>query len=57
MKAYLEQSPTFCLLTFCILIILMGSWSLRACNYTTNYGHLSIWDAMWLFFTLFTTVG
>ncbi|UJR17545.1 hypothetical protein I4U23_004441 [Adineta vaga] len=39
MKAYIEQSPTFSLGTFCLLIVTMGTWSFRACNYT-SYGDL-----------------
>nr|ACD54734.1 small conductance calcium-activated potassium channel-like protein [Adineta vaga] len=57
MKAYIEQSPTFSLGTFCLLIVTMGSWSFRACNYTSSYRHLPMMNSVWLFFTLFTTVG
>ncbi|CAF1252990.1 unnamed protein product [Adineta ricciae] len=57
MKAYLEQSPGFCLGTICFVIFCMGTWSFRSCNYTSTHQHLSISNSMWLFFTLFSTVG
>ncbi|CAF1147478.1 unnamed protein product [Rotaria sordida] len=56
-KAYLEQSPALCLVIFFMLMFCIGSWSLRACNYTTTNQHLPIANAMWMFMTLFTTVG
>ncbi len=56
-KAYLQQSPEFCLIVFVILMVCIGSWSLRACDYRAARGHLSMMDSLWLFFTLFTTVG
>ncbi|CAF3140641.1 unnamed protein product [Rotaria sp. Silwood2] len=56
-KAYLEQWPIFCLSIFCIFIFLIGSWSLRACDYTSSNEHLTMQDSMWLFIETFTTVG
>ncbi len=56
-KTYLEQWPTRSLLTFSISLFLIGSWSLRACNYKSSAQHLSMPDSMWLFIVTFTTVG
>ncbi|CAF2711391.1 unnamed protein product [Rotaria sp. Silwood2] len=56
-KAYLEQWPMFCLTIFCILVFLIGSWSLRACDYTGTDEHFTMQNAMWLFIITFTTVG
>ncbi|CAF1549412.1 unnamed protein product, partial [Rotaria sordida] len=56
-KTYLEQWPVHCLLLFCGLFFSIGSWSLRACNYTITTEHLSILDSMWLFIVTFTTIG
>jgi hypothetical protein len=56
-KTLLEQSPIRCLVIFCTLIFLIGSWSLRACNYLPTDNHVSILDSMWLFIVTFTTVG
>ena len=56
-KAYLEQSPAFCLMLFFLSMFAVGSWSLRACDYTADRRHLPIGNATWLFLTLFTTVG
>ncbi|CAF0926379.1 unnamed protein product [Adineta steineri] len=56
-KTYLEQWPTRCLFTFCITGFLIGSWSLRACDYKITREHMSFSDAMWLFIITFTTVG
>jgi hypothetical protein len=57
MKTYLVQWPTRCLITFCLGVFLIGSWSLRACNYQSTTNHLPILDSMWLFIVTFTTVG
>lgn len=57
MKTYLEQHPARCLLIFVFLIFCIGSWSLRVCNYRSATEHLTVFDAMWLFFVTFTTVG
>ncbi|CAF3988575.1 unnamed protein product [Rotaria sordida] len=57
LPTYLEQSPALCLVIFFMLMFCIGSWSLRACNYTTTNQHLPIANAMWMFMTLFTTVG
>ena len=57
MKTYLEQWPTRCMIVFCSMVFLIGSWSLRACNYRSTGEHMSIFDAMWLFIVTFTTVG
>ncbi|CAF4057851.1 unnamed protein product [Rotaria sordida] len=56
-KTYLEQWPVHCLLLFCGLLFSIGSWSLRACNYSITTEHLSILDSMWLFIVTFTTIG
>lgn len=56
-KAYLEQSPVFCLILFFFSMFSICSWSLRACDYTADHRHLPIGNATWLFLTLFTTVG
>lgn len=56
-KTYLEQWPTRCLFIFCTMIFLIGSWSLRACNYRLTTAHVPILDSMWLFIVTFTTVG
>jgi hypothetical protein len=56
-KAYLESWPARCLAIFCTLAFLIGSWSLRACDYQITREHLSILDGMWLFCMTFTTVG
>ena len=56
-KTYIQQWPTFCLSIFCILLFLISSWSLRACNYKSTIEHISMLDSMWLFIVTFTTVG
>ncbi len=56
-RTYLEQWPARCLLIFCIFGFFIGSWSLRACDYTSTREHISMSDAMWLFVETFTTVG
>jgi hypothetical protein len=56
-KTALEQWPGRCLLSFCITVFLIGSWSLRACNYTSTNKHLPIADSMWLFIITYTTIG
>lgn len=57
LKTYIKQWPARCLLIFCILLFLISSWSLRACNYKHMTEHISMSDAMWLFVVTFTTVG
>ncbi|CAF5002622.1 unnamed protein product, partial [Rotaria sp. Silwood1] len=54
---YFQQSPTLCLVIFCTIVISIGSWSLRACDFTSVNEHISILDAVWLFIGPFTTVG
>ncbi|CAF2599782.1 unnamed protein product [Rotaria sp. Silwood2] len=56
-KTYFEQSPIRCLVIFCTVVFLIGSWSLRACDFKSNNEHISILDAMWFFIVTFTTVG
>ncbi len=56
-KTYLEKWPARCLLAFCTLAFLIGSWSLRACDYKTTGEHMSMSDSMWLFIITATTVG
>ena len=56
-KTYLEQWPTRCLIVFCGIVFLIGSWSLRACNYRLATAHVPMLDSMWLFIVTFTTVG
>jgi len=57
MKTYLDRWPILCLSIFCCAAFLIGSWSLRACDYTSYYVHLPMLDAMWLFIVTYTTVG
>ncbi|UJR32651.1 hypothetical protein I4U23_020111 [Adineta vaga] len=57
LKTYLEQWPVRCLLTLIIIAFLIGSWSLRACNYLSTGDHVPLSDSMWLFIVTFTTVG
>ncbi|CAF3597163.1 unnamed protein product [Adineta steineri] len=57
LKTYIQQWPTRCLSIFCILLFIISSWSLRACNYQSTIQHISMLDAMWLFIVTFTTVG
>jgi hypothetical protein len=57
MKTFLEQWPIRSLCIFCTAIFLIGSWCLRACNYTPQSDHLPIGDAMWLFIVTFCTIG
>ncbi|CAF2840393.1 unnamed protein product [Rotaria sp. Silwood2] len=56
-KTFLEQWPARCLITFCTVAFFIGSWSLRACDYTTTKKHLSMPESMWLFIVTFTTIG
>jgi hypothetical protein len=56
-RAYLDQWPIRTLLTICLFLFFMGSWSLRVCNYNSDFTHLSMLDSMWLFIVTFTTVG
>ncbi|CAF0976130.1 unnamed protein product [Rotaria sp. Silwood1] len=56
-KTYLEQWPVVYLTTFCIIVFLIGSWSLRACSYSSINEHLTMQNTMWLFVITFTTVG
>jgi hypothetical protein len=56
-RTYLDQKPFRFLTLLFTLIFLIGSWSLRACDYQIPDGHLSMLDSMWLFIVTFTTVG
>ncbi|CAF1270290.1 unnamed protein product [Rotaria sordida] len=56
-KTYFHQFPTLCLTIFCTIVISIGSWSLRACDFTSVNEHISMLDAIWLFIGPFTTVG
>ena len=56
-KTHLTQWPTRCLLIVCALLLIIGSWSLRACNCKSPTEHLSMLDSLWLFIVTFTTVG
>lgn len=56
-KTSLEQWPGRCLLIFCTIVFFVGSWSLRACDYTPSDEPISMPNAMWLFIITFTTVG
>ncbi|CAF3966647.1 unnamed protein product, partial [Rotaria sordida] len=56
-KVYLQQYPVSCLMSFFIIVFLIGSWCLRACNYTPTNEHMSMLNAMWLFIVTFLTVG
>ena len=56
-KSYLVYRPIKCLLIIVTLVFLIGSWSLRACDYTSTREHVSMSDSMWLFVVTFTTIG
>jgi len=56
-KTYLEQWPIRCLSILCITIFLIGSWSLRACDYQPTDSHVPLLNSMWLLIATFTTVG
>jgi hypothetical protein len=56
-RTYLEKWPIRILLIICSFVFLIGSWSLRACNYQSDTSHISMLDSMWLFVVTFTTVG
>lgn len=56
-KTYLDQTPIRFLVAFCLLLFMVGSWCLRACNYLPNNEHISLPDSMWLFIVTFATVG
>ncbi|CAF3806436.1 unnamed protein product [Rotaria magnacalcarata] len=56
-KTYFQQWPIRCLVIFCTMVFLIGSWSLRACDVISDNEHISIFAAMWLFIVTFTTVG
>ncbi|UJR32826.1 hypothetical protein I4U23_020288 [Adineta vaga] len=56
-KTYLSLWPTRCLSLFCILLFLIGSWSLRVCSYQSTTDYRTMLDSMWLFIVTFTTVG
>ena len=56
-KTALEQWPGRCLLTVCLSMFFIGSWSLRACVYQPSNEHLSMPNAMWLFMVTFATIG
>ncbi|CAF1116391.1 unnamed protein product [Rotaria sordida] len=56
-KTYLQQWPTRCLTTLCIIIFFVGSWCIRACDYTPTKEHVSMLNAMWFFVVTFTTIG
>ncbi|CAF1427192.1 unnamed protein product [Rotaria sordida] len=56
-KVHLQQYPIRCLTTICIIVFIIGSWCLRACNYLPTHEHASMLDSMWLFIITFTTVG
>ncbi|CAF3030542.1 unnamed protein product, partial [Rotaria sp. Silwood2] len=56
-KTYLKQYPVRCLLIWCTLLFFIGSWSLHACEYKPTHEHAPFTDGMWLFSTVFTTVG
>lgn len=57
LKTYFQQYPSRCLIIFCAVVFLIGSWALRACDLKTDVEHISIFDAMWFFMVTFTTVG
>ncbi|CAM2727218.1 unnamed protein product [Rotaria socialis] len=56
-KTYVEQWPARCLIIFCTIVVFVGSWSLRACDYLPTGEHASMLDSIWLFMATFTTVG
>ncbi|CAF1183630.1 unnamed protein product, partial [Didymodactylos carnosus] len=56
-KTYAEQWPTRCIVIFCTIAFFVGSWSMRACDFKPTGEHMSMSDAMWLFFVTFATVG
>jgi len=56
-KTFFARWPTRSLILLCMLIFLIGSWSLRACNYEQTREHFTLLDSMWIFVITFTTVG
>ena len=56
-KIHLQRWPMQCLFGICTLVFLIGSWSLRACDYNPTGEHFSMSDTMWLFIITATTVG
>ncbi|CAF4047304.1 unnamed protein product [Rotaria sp. Silwood2] len=56
-KTYLQKDPIRYFILFCISILLIGSWCLRACSYLPTHEHISMLNSMWLFVITFTTVG
>ncbi len=56
-KSHLEHWPIPVLLIFNIITFLIGSWSLRACDYTPTVERMSMSNSMWLFVITFTTIG
>lgn len=57
LKSYIQRRPALCLTTFCITMFFIASWSMRACDYNVQTGHMSFLDSTWLFIISFTTIG
>jgi len=57
LKTYLAEWPIICLIIFCVTILLIGSWSLRVCDYDVISKRLSMTTAVWFFVQIFTTLG
>ena len=57
MRTFFAQWPAGSLILLCTVIFLVGSWSIRACNYRITREHFTIFDSMWIFIITFTTVG
>lgn len=56
-KTSLAQWPARSLSIFLIIIWLIGSWALRACDRVSADVHLPMADTMWFFIVTYTTVG
>lgn len=56
MKTYLDTWATRSLLVLCAVWLVIGSWSLRACDYNANQ-HISVLDAIWLFVCTLAAIG
>lgn len=55
-RTYLELWSIRTLLAFCLLVLAVGSWCLRACDYNANQ-HFSMLDSIWLAVCTFTALG
>ncbi|CAF1068067.1 unnamed protein product [Didymodactylos carnosus] len=56
-KSYIKERPVLFLFTVSIICFLIGSWSLRACEYNNETGHMKLTNAMYLYVITFITIG